>query len=80
MVFYTRPFMKSISQHDMKPCLLHLIYALAVSTVQPDGTACTPVVVHVAVLFLTNVPVAATPETQLLVYEVLGVVVNMALM
>ena len=35
-------------------------YELADSIVQPSGTADAPVVVHVAALFLTNVPVAET--------------------
>ena len=33
-------------------------------TVQPSGTPLVPVTFHVASLFLTNVPVDATPKTQ----------------
>ena len=53
---------------------------LEVSTVHPLGMPLVPVVVHVALVLLTNVPLAATPDTQLFVYDVLGVVVNIALM
>ena len=42
-----------------------LSYADAVCTVHPVGIPLTPVVVQVAALFLTNVPVDATPLTQL---------------
>jgi hypothetical protein len=58
---------------------LSLFYEVAVSIVQLLGTPLAPRVVQVAALFLTNVPVEATPETQLLVYEAPGVVVNNAL-
>ena len=39
-------------------------YADAVSTVHPSGIPFTPVTFHVAVEFLTNVPVDDTPDTQ----------------
>lgn len=55
-------------------------YALAVLTVQPDGIPLTPDTSHSAAEFLTNVPVLETPLTQLFVCDVLGVVVNIALM
>jgi hypothetical protein len=55
-------------------------YALAVCTVQPEGTPFTPVTSQVATLFLTNVPVEETPETQVPVYVLDGAVVNIALM
>ena len=42
-------------------------YAVAVSTVQPVGIPLTPVTSQVALLFFTNVPVAATPLTHLFV-------------
>jgi hypothetical protein len=58
---------------------LSLFYEVVVSIVQLLGTPLAPRVVQVAALFLTNVPVEATPETQSLVYEVPGVVVNNAL-
>jgi hypothetical protein len=54
-------------------------YAFAVWTVQPDGTPLMPLTSHVAVTFLTNVPVDETPESQYYVYEFPGVVVNIAL-
>ena len=44
-----------------------LSYADAVSTVQPVGIPLTPVTFQLAALFLTKVPVDATPETHLLV-------------
>ena len=69
----------------MKNCCAIVIlfwtnYSDAVSTVHPDGMPCVPVTFHVAVLFLTNVPDDATSSTQLSVYVVEGVVVNIALM
>ena len=57
-----------------------LIQTYAVSTVQPVGMPLTPVTFHVAALFLTNVPVAATPLTQFYVSFEFGFVVNIALM
>ena len=39
-------------------------YALAVSTVQPDGIPLAPVTFHVAAEFFTNVPLPETPSTQ----------------
>ena len=55
-----------------------LHHSLAVSTVQPVGMPLGPDTSHVAALFLTNVPVFETPESQLFVlYE--GVEVNIAL-
>lgn len=65
------------------PAFIHrrprIVYDDAVSTVQPEGTPLTPVTFHVAELFLMNLPVEATLFTQLLVYVVEGVVVNIAL-
>lgn len=52
----------------------------SVCTVQPSGIPLTPVTFHCAELFLTNVPVAGTPSTHNLVYDVDGVVVNIAFM
>ena len=51
---------------------------MAFIIVHPVGTPFTPVVVQVADAFLTNVPVDATPLTQLDVYVADGVVVNIA--
>ena len=65
------------------PAFIHrrprIVYDDAVSTVHPDGTPLTPVTFHVAELFLMNLPVEATLFTQLLVYVVDGLVVNIAL-
>ena len=58
--------------------MLYFVYA--VWTVQPDGIPFVPVTSHVAFLFFTNVPDDATPDTQLGVYVLDGVVVNIALM
>jgi len=69
---------KWVNQID-SPIFIYL-YADAVSTVHPLGIPLLPVTFQVAALFLTNVPVADTLFTQLLVYELLGVVVNIALM
>ena len=44
-----------------------LIQTYAVSIVQPVGIPLAPVTFHVAALFLTNVPLEATPLTQSLV-------------
>ena len=61
--------------------ITHLLeYIYAVCTVQPVGIPWIPVTFQLAALDLTNVPVDETPDTQLLVYLSLGVVVNMALM
>ena len=59
---------------------LNKYHDAAVSTVQPLGIPLVPVTFHVAEAFLTKVPEAATPYTQLLVYDEPGVVVNIALM
>ena len=59
---------------------VYCYYSFAVSTVHPVGIPFVPVTSHVAALFLTNVPVDATPLTQLFVYVADGVVVNIALM
>lgn len=59
--------------------MLFECYSLAVSTVHPDGIPLFPVTSHSAALFLTNVPDAATSYTQFCMYDVVGVVVNMAL-
>ena len=48
--------------------LCPIIQSYAVSTVQPFGIPFSPLTFHVAALFLTNVPLAATFFTQLLVY------------
>jgi hypothetical protein len=37
----------------------------AFSTIHPSGTPSGPVTFHVAIAFLTNVPVEDTPDTQL---------------
>ena len=58
--------------------VVSLIQTYAVSTVHPLGTPLAPLTFHVAALFLTNVPLAATPFTQLFVYAAFGVVVNIA--
>ena len=47
--------------------IVWLNQALSLTTVHPVGIPLTPVVVHVAALFLTNVPVDATPATQFVV-------------
>ena len=51
-----------------------------VTTVHPSGTPLGPVVVHVAAPDFMNVPDAATPCTQLLVYVDDGSVTNNAFM
>ena len=65
---------------DLVVFLVAIVYSLAVSTVQPVGTPFFPVTLQLALLFLTNVPVAATFLTQSVVYVLEGVVVNRALM
>ena len=44
--------------------IVWLNQALSLTTVHPLGIPWDPVVVHVAALFLTNVPVDATPYNQ----------------
>jgi hypothetical protein len=50
----------------------------SVRIVHPEGTPSRPVTSQEAELLLTNVPVAATPLTQLYVYDDDGVVLNKA--